>query len=235
MDAKKFIVIILVIPLFGFTSYTPSYEIPVNENKLYLQAVAEDVVSQFQLANIYNMQPGILRKPGLAKNWYRAAALNGHIEAQNSLGLMYLEFNNFLEAKVWFESAVMQQHVKAHLNLAEMYENGKGLYINKGKAHSLYFKAAELGDVEAMYKVSLNLTSGEVVKKDTYRGCIWIYRAENFLHSVFDSKLEENITRQKQKCQNLLTKAQIVDAYEAANFGTPRNGSGFRKLMSQTN
>ncbi|MEJ2115164.1 MAG: tetratricopeptide repeat protein [Gammaproteobacteria bacterium] len=235
MGAKKFIIIIFAIPLFGFTSYTPSHEIPINENKLYLQAVAEDEVAQFQLANFYNMQPGILRKPGLAKNWYRAAALNGHIEAQNSLGLMYLEFNNFIEAKVWFESAAMQQHAKALLNLAEMYETGKGMYINKQKAHSLIYKAAELGDVEAMYKVSLNLTSGEVVKKDTYNGCVWIYRAENFLHSVFDSILEENISKQKQKCHNLLSKVQIMNAYEAANFGLPRNDSGFKKLMSLTN
>ena len=235
MDTQKLFVFILIFPLFGFSSQSYSLKTSVKANHLRLQAEFDDPVSQHKLANQYNFKIGTLRKPALAKKWYRAAALNGHIESQNHLGLLYLEFKNFIEAKVWFESAASQGHARANSNLASMYETGDGVLINRKKAHSLYLKGAVLGDVQAMYKVSLNLTSGDYIKKDHFNGCVWVYRAENFFNKTdMSTTLAQDILRQKQNCQRLLSKTQIIDAHEAANYGFSNNNIKFKKLMSLT-
>ena len=235
MDTQKLFVLILIFPLFGFSSQSYSLITSVRENHLHLQAEFGDPDSQHKLANQYNSKIGILRKPVLAKKWYRAAALNGHIESQNHLGLLYLEFRNYIEAKVWFESAASHGHARAHSNLAGMYETGDGVLINRKKAHSIYLKAASLGDVQAMYKVSLNLTSGDFLKKDYFNGCVWIYRAESFLNKSDVSKtLAQEILSQKQNCQKLLSKTQIIDAHEAASYSFSKNNLKIKKLMSLT-
>ena len=234
MKAKKLILISSIFCLFGFSSNPHKY-VPAQDNKLYLNAQVGDSDSQYKLANKYNFQPGLLRKKILAKKWYRAAALNNHVESQNKLGLLYLELKNYLEAKIWFESAVKSDHVGAHANLAEMYEKGKGMFINISKAHTLYHKAAISGHVKSMYKVSVNLISSKVIKRDLYTGCVWAFRASNSIKHISDSVLEKNINALKQDCNLKLSESVKINALEEASKISHGDKLEFRSLMSFTN
>lgn len=137
MDTQKLLIFILIYPLFGFSSQSYSLQTSERTSHLDLQAEFGDPISQYKLANRYNSKIGILRKPALAKKWYREAALSGHIDSQNHLGLLYLEFKNFIEAKVWLESAASQGHARANSNLASMYETGDGALINRKSSFTI--------------------------------------------------------------------------------------------------
>lgn len=92
-----------------------------------------------------------------------------------------------------------------------------------------------MGDVKAMYKVSLNLTSGDFIKKDYYGGCVWVYRAESFINTTdVSTSLAQDILSQKHYCQKLLSKTQIIDVHEAASNWLSKQNLKFKKLMSLT-
>ena len=65
-----------------------------------------------------------------AFEWFTKAAEQGHVDAQNSLGLMCKEglatLQNDYEAFDWFTKAAEQGHADAQNNLGLFYRDGKG-------------------------------------------------------------------------------------------------------------
>jgi hypothetical protein len=119
----------------------------------------------------------------LAVEWYRKAAEQGHANAQNSLGVMYVRGRGGLpqddkQAVEWYRKAAEQGNAYAQNNLGVMYANGRGgLPQNEELAVEWYRKAAEQGNTDAQAaltsleqrgreQVYLSRTVPELVKRN---------------------------------------------------------------------
>ena len=122
----------------------------------YLQArkVAfhADASDQFELAEQLKKSADDVRDDDDCKAeaamFYRAAAEQGHAQAQYELGLMYqlgvgVEKRYFFAAR-WFRRAAMQGHGEAMCRLAHLYRTGKGTLKGGFTAMQWIRKYAEL-------------------------------------------------------------------------------------------
>ncbi len=226
MATKKPLVVFLSLALFGFASepYSPSSS--YDTSILIVQAKAGDAHAQFQLAAFYDSGIAVRRSTSKAKKWYRLAALNGHAEAQNSLGSIYQEEKNYIEAREWYEHAANLKHPKGITNLANLYDLGLGVLQNKQKAYVLYLQAAKLGDVQAMVKLGQTAAAGQLAQKYEYQGCVWTYRAECHLLSSYRSttykKLKQHVYAVVNYCEQTLSENQVTSAKQEAVNWRPR-------------
>jgi TPR repeat protein len=80
----------------------------------------------------------------------KRAALQGHIKAQNNLGIMYYDGlgvkEDLAQAAIWYRKSAEQNNVDAQINLAAMYKKGEA--VEKDVTQAIYWlrKAAEQGD-----------------------------------------------------------------------------------------
>lgn len=79
--------------------------------------------------------------------WVRSAASQGLAEAQNALGVIYVEGKvippNTKEAVTWYQRAAEQGHPVAQANLASMYRYGKGVKRDLITAYKWYSIASQ--------------------------------------------------------------------------------------------
>ena len=75
----------------------------------------------------------------------RLAAELGHPDAQNDVGIEYLEKKMMTEAHKWFCKAAEQGNASAQYNLGLMYEHGSGVTKDIDEAWKWYNKAAAQG------------------------------------------------------------------------------------------
>jgi TPR repeat protein len=77
----------------------------------------------------------------------RPAAEQGHAEAQNTLGFMYVTGRGVprdeAAALAWYRKAAEQEHAAAQYDLARMYDRGQGVPRDLGQAY-LWFRPAAL-------------------------------------------------------------------------------------------
>ena len=96
---------------------------------------------------------GVMRSDREAVNWYRKAAMQGQVEAETSLGLMYRQGRGVeqsdKEAFRWFEKAAHKGEPAAQFNLADYYLNGKGVLADPVKCYAWVMLAAEQGNSDA--------------------------------------------------------------------------------------
>ena len=226
MDAKKFLFIVLTFYLFGFASGPYSRTSSLNTSILTVQAEAGDADAQYQLGEVYKAGIGVRHSNSKAKKWFRLSALNGHKKAQNNLGEIYQKEKNYIEAREWYEHAAKQNHPEGITNLAILYDLGLGVMQNKHKAYELYLQSANLGNAQAMYKVGRSISSGQVVTKDEFQGCVWNYVAERHLSAGSFSKnfadLRQRVQAMVSRCENILTENQITSAKKEAVNWKPR-------------
>jgi TPR repeat protein len=75
-----------------------------------------------------------------AAKWYRLAASQGDVRAQNSLGLMYSDgegaSQDFREALKWYRLAAEQGHPAAQYSLGSKYNHGRGAPRNYVTAYA---------------------------------------------------------------------------------------------------
>ncbi len=118
------------------------------------------------------------KDPGVAAHWYFRAwqagsndvetdiirvrqdledvAEAGDAGAQNALGLILCFGHDDAEAAAsWFEQAAAADHPEAVRMLGYLFESGKGMPKDDGKAAELYRRAAELGDAFAQLNLGL--------------------------------------------------------------------------------
>ena len=88
----------------------------------------------------------------------RQAAEAHHSDAQNSLGLMYINGDgverSYVEAFKWFRRAAAAGHTGSQYDLGAMYRNGEGMNENKDAAKFLYTLAANKGHAMAAYELA---------------------------------------------------------------------------------
>lgn len=122
-----------------------------------------------------------------AKDWSTALGLctrdaqSGDINAERSLGVMYLQGNGVsrdpTQASTWFKKAADGGNRDAAYQLALMYEAGRGVPRDATQATAWYRKAALLGDVDAEVKVALAYENGTGVDASMDQGVFWYRKA----------------------------------------------------------
>jgi TPR repeat protein len=129
-----------------------------------LSAKQGNARAQINLGVMYEKGQGVPQDYKTAVKWYRLAAEQGKAKAQSNLGVMY-QFGtgvsqNYEEAARWYELAANQGNSTAQKQLGAVYVSlGKMLRENNvtcknlnacGEALEFYYKAAELGNGDAM-------------------------------------------------------------------------------------
>jgi len=145
-------------------------------------ALAEqgDAESQYRLARMYYHGEGV-RDDAAAARWYRTAAEQNHLLAQNNLGLLYQEGRGVEQddasAVEWYRKAAEQGLATAQGNLGRMYDAGRGVVRDLTTAARWYRKAAEQGHVGSQYRLAVMYDEGAGLVRDTGKAVKWYHRA----------------------------------------------------------
>ena len=90
--------------------------------------------------------------------WYRAAAAQGHAEAQNNLGSMYERGrgvrSDLQEAARWYRKAADGGDATGQFNLGLLYESGRGVPRDEREAARWLQAAADQGWPDALVRVA---------------------------------------------------------------------------------
>lgn len=176
----------------------PTFDSPVSEiqfDRIVDKAKAGNPEAQFELGGMYFQgQVGspshmLIGEPDYkqACKWLRLAADQGHVEAQNSLGIRYNRGegvpHDHAEACRWFRLAEVGGSVRASVNLAMNLLRGLGEPQNFEEAQSRFRKAADLSDPLAQYHLGGMYQEGHGVPRDTSVAKAWYHRAaeQNFV------------------------------------------------------
>ncbi len=141
------------------------------------------------------------KDPGLAAHWYFRAwqagnnevetdiirvrqdledvAESGDAGAQNALGLILCFGHDDPDAAAtWFEKAAAADHPEAIRMLGYLFDSGKGMPKDDGKAVELYRRAAELGDAFAQLSLGLMIDHARGgLTRDLDQAIDWLRRA----------------------------------------------------------
>lgn len=108
-------------------------------------AIAGDADAQFNLAQAYKLGRGVPVDLGLAEEWYRKAAIQGHTQAEDAYGLTLFQNNKRDEAVRWLERSAGRAEPRAQLVLGTMLFNGDAVKKDWVRAYALVCRAAASG------------------------------------------------------------------------------------------
>ncbi|NIR22058.1 MAG: sel1 repeat family protein [Gammaproteobacteria bacterium] len=112
-----------------------------------------------------------------AAYWYRAAAQQGHSDAQTNLAAMYAEGRGVafdaLEAARLYRRAAEAGNARAQYSLALMYHLGQGVEKDFAGAIRWYERAARQGDANAMNNMAFMYGIGEGVEQSNVEAYAW--------------------------------------------------------------
>ncbi|MDB5308928.1 MAG: hypothetical protein JWO38_3130 [Gemmataceae bacterium] len=108
-----------------------------------------------------------------------AAAAAGSADAQNALGLLLcFGHDDPATAAGWLDRAAAQDHPEALRMLGCLFDGGKGVPKDDGRATELYRRAAELGDKFGQFNLAVMFNQGRGVPGRDVNGAIaWFRRA----------------------------------------------------------
>ena len=139
------------------------------------------------LALVEGAAPAGVRDYRAAAAFYRQAALQGHAQAQNNLGVLYAKGlgvpRSDTEAAAWYRRAADQGHLRAMTNLASLYLEGRGVKRDHGRAFRLFSQAAEAGHAPAQNNLALMYANGQSVKTNYVWAYAWLELASGQLAS----------------------------------------------------
>lgn len=105
--------------------------------------------AQFNLGASYFKGEGVAQDHEQAEKWFRLAAQQGYVNAQSSLGVLYLIRNDFKGALPWVQLSADHGYPPSQGNLGIMYANGQGVAKDYVRAHMWFGLAAAQGDTDA--------------------------------------------------------------------------------------
>lgn len=201
----KRINIIFFFLCFFFYLSAPAYS-QANLDSLAIASESGDAEDLYQLGRAYDEACALLdysdskydiyRKQ--AASCYKAAAEQGHTEAQRELASCYIWAlgvgENPKRAVYWFNKAIEQGDIKAKFELAELYDSRQNLFekneeilYKKGnwyyqQSDSLYKEACEqvlagLGDADDKTNLALCYLNGYGVERDSKKAAHWFLEA----------------------------------------------------------
>ena len=136
---------------------------------------------RFQRAAYYSTaadEGEIMRDWSQALYWYEKAAVQGHIEAQFQLGLIYLKgmgevAKDLKKAVRWLREAGELGHIEAQFRLGWLYSGWDGIERNLKEAFYWYAQAASENQPMAQFFLGQMYLHGDGVKRDTKKAVYW--------------------------------------------------------------
>ena len=138
----------------------------------YLSAAKSgDRVAQFYVGMIYGTgKAGVKKDYQQAVYWYRKAADQGQMDAQNNLGVLYYYgldvTQDYSQAVYWYRKAADQGQIDAQAGLGFLYYYGEGVTQDYSQAVYWSRKAADQGNVNSMYLLGKIYYKGLGVARD---------------------------------------------------------------------
>jgi TPR repeat protein len=97
---------------------------------------------------------------GFSVPWFQMAAKQGHLDAQNMLGNIYLGGEgvivDYQKALKWYKMAAAEGHPEAQFNLGWMYYYGRGVTKNNEIAAMCMKRASDKGNQKAKIFIQSN-------------------------------------------------------------------------------
>lgn len=118
-------------------------------DKLTINAFANDLEAQFELAQRYAVGNEVRQDYVEAVKWYRRAADQDFADAQFELARCYETGNgvwrDYAEAAKWYRLAAEQGHAEAQRELGRCYTQGRGVKADYDEADKWFSTAADQG------------------------------------------------------------------------------------------
>ncbi|MBX3595194.1 SPOR domain-containing protein [Sphingomonas sp.] len=108
-------------------------------------AVAGDPDAQFNLGQAYRLGRGVPADTGMAEEWFRKAALQGHPQAEVNYGLTLFENGKRMQAVPWLEKGAARGDPRAQYVLGVQLYNGDGVAKDWVRAYALIARATAKG------------------------------------------------------------------------------------------
>ena len=149
---------------------------------------------------------------------WQPLAEQGHVTAQNVLGMIYDEGQGVPEddkaAAQWFRRAAEQGHARAQFNLGVLYENGKGVPRDDKIALQWFRRAAEQGQGHAQFNLSRMYYDGKGAPQDYIYAHMWF----NIAASGGEKDLVElqNLIKKDFFIEEKMTPSQVAEAKKLA-------------------
>lgn len=185
-----------------------------------------NVKAQSELADLYYEKKDYEN----AFRWAEMAAEKGFAEAQDKLGILYVNGlgcnKDEVKAFEWFMKAAKQGHAGAQRNIGVCYDKGTGCTQDYVKAFEWYLKAANQGLAAAQYTIGYCYFHGEGCKQNNAKAFEWNMKAAKQGHAPAQNKVG-NCYSKGEGCKQNYTKAfewymkaaNQGDAYAQRNIG----------------
>ena len=122
-----------------------------------------------------------------ALKYLSSAAKGGHPDSQILIGTMYRDGKgtnrNIIKSINWFkEAAEKHMNAEAYLYLAEIYEDGKYIEKNEKIAFQMYWRATNLDNVEAMFRLGIMCFEGRGTERNPNQALYMFEKASEYGH-----------------------------------------------------
>jgi TPR repeat protein len=108
-------------------------------------ANAGDADAQFDMGQAYRLGRGVPVDLPVAAEWFRKAAVQGHVEAITNYGLTLFDEGKHGEAVPWLEKSVARGEPRAQMTLGTMLYNGDGVDQDFPRAYALLVRSTASG------------------------------------------------------------------------------------------
>ncbi|WP_164158312.1 tetratricopeptide repeat protein, partial [Sandarakinorhabdus rubra] len=108
-----------------------------------------DADAMFNMGQAWKLGRGVALDKANAQDWYRRAAVKGHLPAQANLGILLFQAGDKAEGVRWLKSAADKGEMRAQYVLGIVHWNGDGAAKSMPLAYAYLVRAAAQGLPEA--------------------------------------------------------------------------------------
>jgi hypothetical protein len=112
-------------------------------------AAAGDADAMFNIGQAYKLGRSVPLDKAVARDWYRKAAVKGHLPAQANLGILLFQAGEKAEAAQWLNSAADRGEMRAQYVLGVAHWNGDGVPRSLPLAYAYLARSSAQGLAEA--------------------------------------------------------------------------------------
>lgn len=123
-------------------------------------AAAGDKDALFNIGQAHKLGRAVAKDPVLARDYYRRAAVQGHLPAQANLGILLFQAGEKPEAMKWLKAAADKNEMRAQYVLGVASWNGDGVPRDLTLAYAYLARASAQGLPEAT--TALNTLTGAI-------------------------------------------------------------------------
>ena len=204
---------VLSAPTFSHQDSRPLTEQQIADLRAYAE---DDVETQFHLGVSYANGLRVPKDDVEATRWFRMAAEQGNMFAQNALGAHYAAgigvSEDDAQAVQWWLLAAEQGLALAEFNLGLKYSTGEGVPLDEVEAARWFRLAAEQGHLGAQEFLGAKYWIGMGVVQDYVQSHMWLHLAASRL----TGEDREKAVEAGDSVALLMTPAQIAEAQRLA-------------------